>query len=222
MKIDQAYITFQQLINKNLTNDNLSVDKPRFINIFNRVQNTYVEWLLEKSNQDDVRDIQKLLVLNKKLTKSSEDKITTGFKLPDNYFNFSNLSITASAGNCKNEKILVHEIKVQDVEELLNDEFQKPSFEFRETFYTVSSDDMKVYTNGFKIDKALLSYYRYPLQVDISGYVKQDNTSSSDIDPEFDDKVVNKILLACSKDYSYNAGDVNKYQLDKERIFSEI
>jgi len=220
--INQAYITFLQLANRNLTNDNISVDKPRFVLLFNRIQNAFVEWLLEKSNQDDVRDIQKLLVLDKTLIKNRTVDNHVDFKLPEDYFNFSNLKIYASKDNCKDIKISSFEIKNQDVEELLSDEFNKPSFEFRETFYTVSSDNISIYLDDFTIDKSKLSYYRYPQQINMSGYIDIEGNASVDIDPEFDDKVVNKILLACSKDYASNNSDSAKYQLDKDRLFNEL
>lgn len=222
MTINQAYITFLQLVNRNLTNGNISVDKPRFILLFNRVQNSYVEWLLEKSNQDDIRDIQKLLVLDKKLSFKNKTNNIFNFEIPSDYFNFSNISIFCSKDNCKNINLLPFEVKNQNVEELLADDFSKPSFEFRETFYTISSDTISIYTDSFSVDKSLMSYYRYPLQVDIKGYINQENSNSIDVDPELDDKVVNKILIACSKEYAANTLDSGKYQVDKDRLFSKI
>lgn len=222
MTINQAYITFTQLVNRNSTNDNLSVDKPRFVLLFNRVAKAYTEWILEKSNQDDLRDIQKLLVLDYKLTKSSSKESFTEFNLPSDYFNFSNLQVFSSKESCKNIKLGSFEVKNQDVEELLIDEFNRPSFEFRETFYTISADKIAIYKSDFNLDKALLSYYRYPIEVNMSGFIDLEGNNTTDIDPEFDDKVVNKILIACAKDYSLNSSDFNKYQLEKDRLFNEI
>ena len=222
MTINEAYITFLQLVNRNLTNDNISVDKPRFILLFNRISKAYVEWILEKSNEDDLRDIQKLLVLDMPLIKNSDKENHSDFKLPEDYLNLSNIQVYSSKESCKNKKIQVFEVKNQDVEELISDEFNKPSFAFRESFYTIASDNASIYKTDFSIDKVLLSYYRYPLEVDIEGYINLEGKSSTNIDPELDDKIVNKILLACSKDYNLNNSDFSKYQFEKDRLFNEI
>ena len=72
MTIEQAYLTFLQEVNRNSTEDNIDVDKSRFVLIFNKIQSKYVEWVLEKRNEDELRDIQKLLILDKPLLNCSK------------------------------------------------------------------------------------------------------------------------------------------------------
>ena len=44
--------------------------------------------------------------------------------------------------------------------------------------------------NKFKINKVYLTYLRKPRNIDIVGYIKQDGTSSTTIDPELPDDIV--------------------------------
>ena len=127
MKIDEAYLQFVNLVNRNLTNNNLSVDKPRFIIIFNDIQNRYLEWILEKRNEDAIRYVSPLLVLDKKLPKVSSNTRHDDFKLPDDYFDLSNLNVFASNSSCNNVELKCWEIKNEDLEESYNDKYNEPS-----------------------------------------------------------------------------------------------
>lgn len=220
--INEAYVKFLNLVNRNATNNNINVDRLRFIILFNSTQNKYLEWILEKRNEDATRYVAPLLLLEQPLTLSSKKEQFDEYKLPTNYFDLANLHIYAESGKCKDQRMTTFEAKIEDVEELLNDENNKPSFEFRETFYLTSNNKVVVYKDGFSINKVLLSYYRYPKKVDIQGYIHLDGTPSEDIHPELDDKVVDRILLAMSKEFSAINGDTAKYQLDKDRLFTEV
>lgn len=222
MTINEAYLKFLEKVNKNYTNDNISADRGRFILLFNEVQNKFVEWVLEKRNEDEIRYVQKLLIYDKRLKLKQKVLNHQDFKLPSDFFSFSNIQAFASKDSCKNEKIYLFEIKQENREELLHDEFNKPSFKYRETFYSFGEDEVKIYIDEFDISKVFLTYYRYPIQVDISGYVKEDGSNSIDIDPELDDKVVDRILTTCSKDFNVNSENLQRFQFDKDRTFSKI
>ena len=222
MNIEQAYLTYLQLVNRSFTNDNVDVDRSRFIIAYNYTEKKFIEWTLDKRNEDDIRDIQELLVLDKKLIKSTDVVNHSNFKLPADYFNHSSLQVFGSKGSCKNAKIFSFEVKNDDVEEYLADVFNQPSFEYRESFYTINNSEISIYFDNFKIDDAFLAYYRYPKEVDIQGYIKLDGSNSTNIDPELSDRVVERILLAMSKEYSAINDDLNRYQVDKDRLFSKI
>jgi hypothetical protein len=222
MKIEEAYLRFVNQVNRNLTNNNINVDKPRFILLFNDISNRYLSWILEKRNEDVIRYVAPLLVLDKALVKVATEQRHEDFELPKDYFDLSNLTVFASSKNCGLVQLKTWEIKNEDLEEKYYDEFNSPSVEWAETFYTTASNKIAVYKKDFSIDKANLSYYRYPKQVDISGYIHMDGSPSQSIDPEFDDKVVNKILIAMSKEFAAINEDTQRYQVDSNRLFSEI
>lgn len=222
MTIEQAYLQWLQLVDRNLTNNNISVDKPRFIMAFNSLQNRYLEWLLEKRNEDAIRYASPLLEPNKNLQKSISTPSYDSFDLPTDYFDFANLAVFASKAGCKDQRVFTFEVKSEDVEELLADVDNRPSFEYRETFYYTANNKINVFKSDFSVDKAQLTYYRYPKKVDIAGYIKEDGSNSSDVDPEWDDKAVIRILIAMSKEYAANNADANKYQIERDRLFSQV
>lgn len=222
MTIEQAYITFLQEVNRNSTEDNIDVDKGRFINSFNKIQGKYVEWVLEKRNEDELRNVQNLLVLDESLANGTLNENHKDFPLPTNYFEHSSLQVFASKSKCKDIKLFSFEVKNDNVDEYLADCFNEPSFEYRETFYTLSSNKVSIYFSNFDITKVKLAYYRYPVQVDIEGYINTEDVQSTNIDPEFSDRIVNRILTAMSMDFSGINEEYNKFKVDKERLFSKI
>lgn len=222
MKVEDAYLQFVNQVNRNLTNNNINVDKPRFVLLFNDIQNRYVEWVLEKRNEDAIRYVQALLVPNKKLVKLGSKHIFDEFTLPDNYFDLANIHIHASNGSCKDIKLVPREVKSENVEEKYNDKYQKPNLGWRRTFYHTADNKVLVYKTDFDIQEAFLSYYRYPVQVDIQGYTRADQTASQNVDPELDDKAVGRILVAMAKEFSAINEDAQGYQLDNNRLFTSI
>lgn len=222
MTIEQAYLQFVNQVNRNLTNNNINVDKPRFILLYNDIRNRYIEWVLEKRNEDAIRYIAPLLKPNVKLNKIGTKHTYDDFTIPEDYFDLANLHIHGSNGNCKDIEIKAREVKVEDVEEKYQDEFQKPNLAWRETFYHTADNKILIYKKDFDIQEAFLSYYRYPIKVDIEGYTHLDGTASQNVNPELDDKVVGRILVAMSKEFSAINEDSQGYQIDNNRLFTSI
>lgn len=220
MTIQEAYVQFLNLVNRNATNNRTNVDMPRFVLLFNDIQNRYVEWMLDKRNEDSIRNIQRILIKDYALSLAESKTNLTRYALPTNYFDFANISAKVKTDCCEDDSILLYEVKSEDVEEKLVDTNHQPSFEWRESFYHLAQDSVVLYKKDFEYSDVLLSYYRYPVQVDILGYVKLDQSASTNIDPEFDDKVVKRILLAMSKEFSAINSETNEYQMDKDRLFT--
>lgn len=221
MKIEEAYIRFVDIVNRNLTNNNVNVDKIRFIFLFNSASIKYLSWILEKRNEDDIRQIAPFLVLDSGLSVLEKQTQFDKFSLPKDYFDLANVSVFATKGNCINQKLFTFEAKSENTEELLSDENNKPSFEYRETFYLTASKSLIIYKDNFDIESAVLAYYRYPKKVDIDGYFKEDGKGSVSVDPEFDDRAIEKILLIMAKDFTATNGDANGFQINSARIASE-
>ena len=222
MNIQEAYINFLTIVNRNLTNNNLDVDKSRFIILFNSTQVKYLEWILNKRNEDQIRYASTLLEdSNLKVKEKSDNK--NMYSLPEDYFDFSNLRVKASNKTCNSIDLHTFEVKTEDLQELLNDSFNEPSIKFRETFYHLSGkESISVYKKDFKIDDVTLSYYRYPDEVDIKGYYHINGSQSSDKDPVWDSKATYRILTAMAKQYAANINDPNKYQTSNNQLFSTI
>lgn len=172
---------------------NIAVDNSRAVIALNEAQNRMVEFFLSTKQDDNLRYIQKLLK-SQEIERTSEEKLTNNFSLPDDYFDFSSIVGYGSTEKCKGKKFHLYEIKNQNKDEILNDEFNKPSFLYRESPYYISEDSVKIFVDDFKMDKVILDYYRYPVQLRL---IDEDNPES-DFDEgfqiEFDDKLIDRIV----------------------------
>lgn len=222
MKIVDCYLRALQKAEENATNGGIKLDKARFVQLFNDEQNRLVRYLLEKKNEDNIRYIQRLVVNKYPISSPNCDyEYGCTFRLPDDFFDFIDVKGVFKSGSCTATDFHLWEAKNENVSELLADEFNKPSFEYREAFYTIGEDGIKIYTlDEFNTTQIYLSYYRYPKAVDIAGYVKSDNSSSRDIDPELDDKLVNIILNMVEKQFALNESEYNRYQVDYHNVQS--
>jgi hypothetical protein len=221
MTVDIAYQKFIIKINKNATTDSISCDKGKFAVIINESQNKFIEFLLDKKYEDDIRYIQHLLVEDNLISNSKTLKVSQSFALPENYFDLSNAYAEATKGECKNKKIDLFEIKSDDKNAILRDEFNSPSFKYREAPYTLSSNSIRVYTEDFIVNSLLLSYYRKPLQIRLLN----PNDPESVFDPstylDWDDKAADRVISLAASEFELNNG-ADKYQANKMNAAQKI
>ena len=200
---------------KNGTNDNIATDNYRFCLNFNESQNKFLTLQLQNRGIDDVRYIQNFLVLDKKIPplNTSEDKVN--FKLPENYFDLSSARAKAKTESCS-DLIDLFEIQTENLNEIMFNEFLKPSFAWREAPYTVNSNNLSIYTDNFKIENLLLNYYRYPNQIKL---VDSENPESEfeKIQIEWDDKSLDDIISLMVFNFDINESNP-RYQLQTLRI----
>jgi hypothetical protein len=214
MTTEQVYNRFIIKINENATTDGLSCDRGKFVIFCNNATNKKIESCLDRRFEDDIRYVQKILVDDKKLSSPNTHLDHTDFQIPDDFFDNSNLYILASKGECNKQKIDCYEIKDDDRNNILRDDLQNPSFKYREAPYHIASNKIKVYTkDDFTIDDAILSYYRYPVQV---GLVDPEDPESkfNNNNPEFDDKFMADVISLCASEFFLNS-DNQKYQAEK-------
>lgn len=215
MTVKEAYNQFLLMINRNNTGSGVAVDLVRFLMLFNTAQDKFFEYVLNKRNEDFIRYAQAILVDDKPLKKIGTHLDHIDFELPDDYFDFSNAHATATNSSCSG-RIKLWEIKNENREEILYDEFNKPSFTHREAPYILSSNKLKIFTDGFDLSNVELSYYRCPQRVDCDNIL-----GNGDVDPEFNPKIINRILEIAAKDYGYNVEN-NRYNLDSNEVLSDI
>lgn len=220
MNIGDCYLQALQRVEKNATNGGIALDRGRFVNLFNDCQVRLVSYYLGKKNDESIRAIQRLVVFSKRLNRKDTKNNRVLFHLPEDYYAFSNVNGRFSRGDCEVTDFQMWEAKNENVEELYNDMSNEPSFDYRETFYTIGEDAVTVFTKKFNVEDLFLTYYRYPLMVDISGYIKSDGSQSSDIDPEMDDKFVYRVLDMLANRYALNEDDAQNYQLTKDNVVS--
>lgn len=221
MKITKLYYDFLLLVEKNATNNNLNIDKSRFVSLFNFTQTKYQSYLLDKRNEDAIRELSPFLKRETLLVQEQKPQINV-YSLPKDYFNFSNLDVRASKGKCKNIKIQTWEVKSENVEELLSDINNEPDFDARETFYHLSEKGIDIYKKDFTIDKVEMLYYRKITPVEMKGYIRVEDgvETTEDVDTELLDESIPRVLTAMAKLFFANQGDSNGFLIQNAQLFS--
>lgn len=103
----------------------------------------------------------------------------------------------ADKGICKNHVVYTNGdlVKHADITTLLQNDNYKPSFEYQETIVDISYSELHYYTDGsFTPKKIYLSYIRYPIEIDLEGYVHLDGTDSTTVDSELEEYLEDELL----------------------------
>lgn len=220
MRIEDCYLKSLQKAEENATNGGIKMDRARFIQMFNSEQIRLVRSFLDLRNDNRIKHIQRLMVYSRELERKSffDKPKSVSFSFPDDYLEFVNVDGIFTKGECEVTDFAMWETKNEDIQELIADEFNKPTFEYRETFYTIGEDSVRVYVSDFDVKSLNMTYYRYPKNVDIEGYVKYDGTQSTSIDPELDDRLVEQILNMIEKQFGLNESEYTRYPLDADNV----
>lgn len=129
--------------------------------------------------------------------------------------------VLADKGRCKDRKITVNPdlTKHADIQTLLNNEHYKPSFEYQESFNTIASDEISIYTDGtFIPTKIYVSYLRYPKYIDKEGYIKLDGSPSINQDSEFEYYLEDELVDLAVEDLAMYTENIAATQSAQLRI----
>ncbi len=218
---EQAFIKFQIKINETYESSKIGIDRGRFVVLFNEAQNKMVEVILNRKGTDDYTYIQNILVPNKKISRETSTQDSDIFLMPDDLLNFSSAYSTATKGVCKNQKISLFDIKDDNKTEILQDEFNKPSFLAREAPLSMADNKFFLYKDGFTHESLFLTYYRYPKQIQLLDPENPESPFNPNINPEFDDLLLDRILSMASSEFEANTGDP-KFQVDRMRATEQL
>lgn len=220
MTIEDAYIKFLIKLNKNLDSNNVSADPSRFVIAFNENSSKRIVDVIGQGNDEDLREIESFLVSKELSTPTKlSDRFT--FTLPKDYLDFSSQYAIVSKGKCKNKVITdLWEIKDKNSSIILSDVNNKPSFEWEEAPFLIANNKVQIFASDFEVNKVNLTYYKYPRQVDIEGYITSTGGYSTNIDPEGDDKFLNKVISMTVEDFQRNYENVQGVQISKDRIIN--
>lgn len=130
--------------------------------------------------------------------------------LPKDILRFEKIQAIAKTKECTEGKpIDIDFVEEGNAPDLLKDWSTKPSFEWAETFNTVLSNKVRVYTSGeFSIDDATITYYRQPKDVSIENCEDILGIQHGNVDPEFADDVVELLI---DETVSILAGDIESF-----------
>lgn len=221
VQVERAYEKFQIKINENFETSKIAVDRGRFVVIANEAQNKLIENIIDRKSNDEIRYIQKVLVKDLKIPKTTSNENADFFELPTNYFDFSSAYSKAHNGSCTDKKIFLYEIKDDNVSEILQDEFNKPSFLAREAPFDFSSDKLVAYKDNFTHDSLFLSYYRYPQQIRLIDENNPESNFDENYPFEFDDKFVDRVISMAVSEMKINNEDPT-YQISKQQALNKL
>lgn len=216
-KIELAYESYLLKVEKNAVNDGISTSRDRFVIAFNEAQNKFTEFTLQNRKVDDVRYIEHLLILDKKILTSSKTSDHYNFPLPKDYLDIATVRGLGSQDTCKGQKLDLFEVQTENLPDILNDEDNKPSFKWREAPYTIASNLVNVYTdNTFSVDEILLSYYRYPTQIALIDPYNPESNFDETIVIDWDAKSLDRIISLTAGEFDMNINNP-RFQLQNTR-----
>jgi hypothetical protein len=224
-------IKIKERLNKLDSQDYDNFECWQIVEAFNKAQ---VEWvrrqlvgnnILKQGDEQSNRRIDDLMVMlkseNLAFTYANNHVITE--TIPVDWMEYKRIDVKAVSKCCNEEKdIVVYLAEEANVSVLLNDFLRKPSFEWRETFATMMSNKVKVYTNDeFTVKSIKATYYKIPARIQILGcadpYTLQ--TSTEEVLCEFPDDVVEVLVDVAA---SILAGDIESFnQYTRESTASE-
>lgn len=197
-------IKFQQRLNKLASSDYDNIECWQIAEAFNKAQR---EWFrrqvhglnLKKESAEQsinvVDDLQRF-ISTAELLGTDKDTYFESVNIPTEYINFIRVNALASTDKCKNRKMTVYLAEEANAKILVDDVFKGPDFDWSETFCTIVSDKIRIYTNNkFNISKATLTYYRSPIDIAFDGCINPSTgLTSLNQECQFKDAVTELII----------------------------
>lgn len=224
-------IKIKERLNKLASFDYDNIECWQVVEAFNKAQ---IEWVRnqvhvnpnhkdsDESSKMQIDDIQNLLVTSP-IGVKKRDKFFESDLLPSNYLYFKRVSMNGKNDCCPARMFTVYLDQASDVDNLLTDEFKSPSFEWGETFCTLQSNKVRIYTNNeFDVVNPTLTYYRKPRLIEIKDCVNPATglVYANNITCEFKDDIAELIV---DKTIAILAGDMesfNQMQIAQQREMS--
>lgn len=128
--------------------------------------------------------------------------------------------IIASKGQCKNKLIWINKdlMKHGDLQFLLTNDNYKPSFEYQETFCSLSSDIISIFVDNFEVKDINIMYIKYPVYINKQGYVMLDGTLSIDQNCELESYLEDELLDLAVQNLSMYTENQSAVQMSQYRI----
>ena len=141
--------------------------------------------------------------------------------LTPKYMFYLDSYLLADKGKCENRKVWVNYdlAKHCDLQFLLLNDHYKPSFEYQETFNSISSDEISIFTDGtFTPKKLYLSYLRYPAYINKTGYIDFEGNPSTDENCELDSYLEDELLDLTVQNIAMYTENISAVQSAQMRI----
>lgn len=201
MTTREIIIKVKKRVNKDDTNDFDNLSLFSIIEAYNKAQLNVVNYLSGLNNiyksgiESTTKRIDNLSTLLNptplELTVTKADKYYISQSFPQNYMRYVSSYSLAKNNKCDSKRILHFPYEEGNIELINRNDNQNASFEWGEAPITIANNQLKIHSNNqFDVLNTYLTYLKYPINIDIQGYIKQDGTPSTTIDPELPDDVV--------------------------------
>lgn len=236
--VDSLLYKIDQKLNKLSSNEHQNIQKEDKILALNEAQIKLIKQKVSGTTTntglglDAFRkrheDLQNLIqdYNHQPLTLSETDKNINQWEadlkeLTPEYLFYIDSYILADKGRCKNRRIRINQdlAKHADILILLDNTYYKPSFEYQETFNTITSDKISIYTDGtFTPNKIYISYLRYPVYIDSEGYIKLNGQASTNVDCELEAYLEDELVDLTVQNLAMYTENVSAVQSAQFRI----
>lgn len=210
-------------VNSNDTNGNIHVPKSVAILTFNEMSEVWLSEYIDKNESTDkINDVSDFLIPDIELTKAGDFRDSTDFILPEDFLRYSRSYSLATKGECRDRVIVNWDIKNKNINTILTNSNESPSFEYEETPVKAANNRLKVYRSDFIVNSTYLDYYKIPTKIDIEGYVNFDGTRSTNINADFSSFAVNQIISRTALALVRNSQNAEGTQFAKDRVATEV
>lgn len=171
-------------------------------------------------------DLQNFQVPYEKHSLTANNDLLNTYSLPISSLNYDmvvpvNSYVLATRGNCKDRILdVIDFMKHGDIRMLLKSPHYQPSYSYQETLGSISSDIIYVYGDPektFTITELHLSYLRYPVDMDIAGYIHLDGTPSTTVDCELESYLEDELVDLVVEQLSDATANQEQSQLSRAR-----
>lgn len=197
-------IKFQQRLNKLASFDYDNIECWQIAEAFNKAQR---EWFrrqvhginLKKEGAEQsiatIDDLQRFITV-KDLKGTNKPLFFETEHLPADYSYYIKVSALANDDVCSGRIMTVYLAEEANADVIIEDAYKGPDFIWSETFATMDTDHLKIYTNGkFHVKHTTLSYYRKPLEITFDNCINPSTgLSSANQDCEFNDDVTELMI----------------------------
>ena len=220
MKNQVILLKVKQRLNKLDSKDYNNIHPWQIVEAFNKGQVDWCRRNLHGVNQvregdeqslSRVDDLQSLLY-PKKINMVQLPTYYESDPLPDDYLRWKRVSAQATNKCCKDPiDLVIYLTEEANIDLLLRDKNKQPSFDWGETFATIRNHKLIIYTNKqFDIINPILTYYRQPTKIQISGVADPytGTVPTADVESEFKDDLIELFIDEAVKIIS---GDIESF-----------
>jgi len=201
MTTREIIVKVKKRINKEDTDDFDNLSLFSIVEAYNKAQINIINYFTGQRNQHQQGSEATFEVINKisnlinkqpkelSLSKGKDFYFSEDF--PEDYFKYVSSYSYGFTDQCGEKKIFHIPSEEANIHLISRNDNQNASFAWGEAPFTISGNSLKIHTNNkFELKKAFLTYYRYPVDIDISGYIKSDGTASTTVNPEMPKQIV--------------------------------